>query len=140
MELSIRVKAQPSERPIGPSGYMSYSACPRRAHCPRRRQRKPPSRLQAISPPAIRSGRRRSHSRRTTMLYDPKWERPPVNSMMRLRAWLAMQDPHASYNWMSCAECAVAQYLTAQLGEPKDYGEAVDRYTAFLVAVFGSAK
>jgi hypothetical protein len=43
------------------------------------------------------------------MLYNPKWN--DVWSLSSLIAWLETKDPDERYQYQSCCECLIAQYL-----------------------------
>jgi len=52
------------------------------------------------------------------MLWDRKWDKPPVESLAGLIAWLEQQPVDGEYQWYSAVDCLVCRYLRAVTGEP----------------------
>lgn len=52
-------------------------------------------------------------TRGTDMLYDPKWEQKTGTkpSLQGFIAWLEQQPPDEAYEYWTCHECAIGQYL-----------------------------
>ena len=75
------------------------------------------------------------------MLYDPKWNPRPVNSVEGLIAWLETKDPTTVYDYNNFeGQCMICQYLRARgIADPTgDYGKFLTSDARIQIAAEGA--
>jgi hypothetical protein len=65
------------------------------------------------------------------MLWNKDWEKTHIKadpfSLESLIAWVEKQPADTSYNWDSCEDCLVGQYVRAVTGSDSPSGEVIYR-------------